>query len=103
MQALSIPQDVSLEAFAQAERNLGDTRTAEEEEVACANIDAVFEFAGRFILIKALPGWIEEIYAEHLQSAQPVFASTKGSGSIQAATGAHNADPSVWEKTQATI
>jgi len=70
MQALSIPQD-SVEAPAQAERSLGDTRKAEQE--ARANFDAVFEFACRFIVIRSLPGWIEEICTERLQSAQPIF------------------------------
>ena len=92
MHALPIPA-ASLEAPAQAEKSPGDAQTAEEE--ARANNDAVFEFACRFIVTRSLPGWIEEICTEHLQSA----ARTKGSGSIQAATGAHNADTSVWKKT----
>jgi hypothetical protein len=62
MQALSIPQDASLEAPAQAARTLRHTRTAEEE--ARANFDAVFEFACRFIIIRSLPGWVEEIRTE---------------------------------------
>ncbi len=34
----------------------------------------------RFIVIKSLPGWIEEICTEHLQSVQPVSAHTKEPG-----------------------
>ena len=83
MQALSIPQDASLEVSAQEEKTLEDTRTAEDEEVSRANIDAVFEFACRFIVIEGI--------------------CTKHFGSIQAATGTNNADASVWKKTQATL
>jgi hypothetical protein len=100
MRALSIPQDASLEAPAQAERNLGKTRTAEEE--ARANFDAVFELACRFILIKALPGWIEEICTEHLQSAQP-FSQALRNLDRSRLPQEHNADTSVWKKTQATL
>jgi hypothetical protein len=70
MQVLSILQDASLEGAAQAKKNYGNALTAEEEEVARANTDAVFEFACRFIVMKSLPGWIEEIWTEHLQSVQ---------------------------------
>jgi hypothetical protein len=95
MQALSILQDALLEAPAQADTSLRHTRTEEE---ARADFDAVFEFACRLIIIKSLPGWIEELCTEHLQSAQRIFAHTTESGSIQPATGAHNADTSVWKK-----
>jgi hypothetical protein len=88
MQALSIPRD-SVDAPAQAERNPGDTRTA-EEEVSRAEFDAVFEFACRLIIIESLPGWIEEVCTEHF-------------GSIHAATGTHNADAAVWKKAQAAL
>jgi hypothetical protein len=55
MQILSILQDASLEsAVAQGENNYGNIQTAEEEEVARANTDAVFEFACRFIVMKSL-------------------------------------------------
>jgi len=47
-------------------------KTTEEEEVGRVNNDAVFEFACRFIVMKSLPGWIDEICTEHLQSVQPV-------------------------------
>jgi hypothetical protein len=80
MQVLSILQDASLEGAAQAKENYGNTLTAEEQEVARANTDAVSEFACRFIVIKSLPGWIEEICTEHLQSVQPVSAHTKEPG-----------------------
>jgi hypothetical protein len=66
MQVLSILQDASLEGTAQAKK------TAEEEEVGRVNTDAAFEFACRFIVKKSLPGWIDEICTEHLQSVQPV-------------------------------
>jgi len=92
MQALPILQDALLETPAQAEGNLRHIRTAQEE--ARANFDAVFEFACGLIIFRSLPGWIEEICSEDLQSAQPIFARTREPGSIQAATGAHNADAS---------
>ena len=66
MQVLSILQDASFEGTAQAKK------TAEEEEVGRVNTDAAFEFACRFIVKKSLPGWIDEICTEHLQSVQPV-------------------------------
>ena len=66
MQVLSILQDASFEGTAQAKK------TAEEEEVGRVNTDA--EFACRFIVMKSLPGWIDEICTEHLQSVQPVSA-----------------------------
>jgi hypothetical protein len=65
MQVLSILQDASFEGAAQAKK------TAKEEEVGRVNTDAVFEFA-LFIVMKSLPGWIDEICTEHLQSVQPV-------------------------------
>ena len=65
MQVLSILQDASFEGTAQVEK------TAEEEVVGRVNNDAV-DFACRFIVMKSLPGWIDEICTEHLQSVQPV-------------------------------
>jgi hypothetical protein len=59
-------------------------------------VDAIFEFACRFIVI-------EEICTEHLQSAQPIFVRAKESASAQVATGAHKADASVWKKTQTSL
>ena len=67
MQVLSILQDASFEGAAQAKKT-----AEEEEEVGRVNTDAVFEFACRFIVMKSLPGWIDEICTEHLQSVQPV-------------------------------
>jgi hypothetical protein len=66
MQVLSILQDASFEGTAQAKE------AAEEEEVGRVNSDAVFEFACRFIVMKSLRGWIDEICTEHLQSVQSV-------------------------------
>ena len=48
-----------------------------EEEVARANIDAVFEFACRFIVMKSLPAWVDEICTEHLRSANALPDVTK--------------------------
>ncbi len=59
MQVLSILQDASFEGTAQVKK------TTEEEEVGRVNNDAVFEFACRFIVMKSLPGWIDEICTEH--------------------------------------
>jgi hypothetical protein len=65
----------------QAKTNHGSTLTAEEEELARANADAVFEFACRFIVMMSLPGWIvEEIYAEHRQSIGSVSRHTERLG-----------------------
>ena len=69
-----------MERAAPVKKNYGNALTAEEKEVARANTDAVFEFACRFIVMKSLPGWIEEIYTEHLQSVQPVSTHTKEPG-----------------------
>jgi hypothetical protein len=52
-------------------KNCGTMLTAQKEEVARADIDAAFESACRVIVTKSLPGWIEEICAEHL-----LFTST---------------------------
>jgi hypothetical protein len=76
MQVLSILQDASFESAAKVKKNYGNTLTAGEEEVARVNTDAVFEFACRFIGMKSLPGWVEEICTEHLQSVQPVSVHT---------------------------
>jgi len=50
---------------------------AKEKEVARANTDAILEFACRFIVMRSLPGWFEEIYAEHLQSTNLASRHTK--------------------------
>jgi hypothetical protein len=49
-----------------------------EEEVAIANTDAVFEFACRFVIMRSLPGWSEEIFAEHLQSTHALSTEKPG-------------------------
>jgi hypothetical protein len=64
----------------QAQKNYGSTLTAKEKEVARANTDAVFEFACRFVVMRSLPGWIDEIYAEHLQSTHAVSRHTEKPG-----------------------
>jgi hypothetical protein len=73
MQVISILQEASLQTSARGKENYGNVLTAQEEEVACADTDATFEAACRFIVAKSLPGWIEEVCAEHLQSIQPAF------------------------------
>jgi hypothetical protein len=35
------------------------------------NVDAVFESACRFIFMKSLPGWMDEICTEHLEAVRP--------------------------------
>jgi hypothetical protein len=70
----------------QAQKNCGGL-TATEEEVALANTDAVFEFACRFIVTRWLPGWIEEIYAEHLQSGHAVSSQPERPGDPSFASG----------------
>jgi hypothetical protein len=62
----------------QALKNYANKLMVTEEEMALANADAVFEFACRFILMRSLPGWSEEIYAEHLQSAHPLSTEKPG-------------------------
>jgi hypothetical protein len=64
----------------QAQKNCGSSLTATEEAVALANTDAVFEFACRFVVMRSLPGWIEEIYAEHLQSGHAVSSQPEKPG-----------------------
>jgi hypothetical protein len=80
MQVLSILQDASFESAGQAKKNDGNTLTAEEEEVARVNTDAVFEFACRFVVMKSLRGSVEEFCTKHLQSVQPVSVHTKELG-----------------------
>jgi hypothetical protein len=62
----------------QALKNYANKLMVTEEEMALANADAVFEFACRFVLMRSLPGWSEEIYAEHLQSAHPLSTEKPG-------------------------
>jgi hypothetical protein len=113
-----------------AKKDYGSTLTAKEEDVARANTDAVFEFACRFIVMRSLPGWIEEIYAEHQQSIHSVSAHTEKPGdpaflagvpcrsgvrptfnvgpvsklklTVPGSPGVCNAHASVWKTTQAS-
>jgi hypothetical protein len=66
MPILSIPRGESLKGVAQTKENYEKAQAA--EEMVRANIDAVFEFACRFIVMKSLPGWMDEICTEHLQA-----------------------------------
>jgi len=63
-----------------AQKSCGSSLTATEEEVALANTDAVFEYACRFVVMRSLPGWIEEIYAEHMQSGHAVSSQPEKPG-----------------------
>ena len=65
MQMPSTLQDQSLNGVAQANEICAEMRAA-EEEMARANIDAVFELACRIIVMKSLPAWIDEIRVDHL-------------------------------------
>jgi hypothetical protein len=62
----SILQGESLKGVAQTKENYEKTQAA--EEMVRANIDAVFEFACGFIVMKSLPGYMDEICTEHLQA-----------------------------------
>ena len=62
----------------QAPKNYANKLIATEEEVALANTDAVFEFACRFVVMRSLPGWSEEIYAKHLQSTHALSTEKPG-------------------------
>jgi hypothetical protein len=66
VQILSIRQDASLRGCRSGEED-NQRRTGWPR-----HNDAVFEYACRFIVMKSLPGWIDEICTEHLQSVQPV-------------------------------
>jgi|SoiMethySBSTD1v2_1073268.scaffolds.fasta_scaffold2082821_1 hypothetical protein len=79
MQVISILQKASLQGSAHGKETCENNLTAQKEEVARADIDAAFESACRLIVTKSLPGWIEEIWAEHLQSVQPASAQAKQS------------------------
>jgi hypothetical protein len=56
----------SLKAVGQAKENC-EKNQAVVEEMVRANVDAVFESARRFIVMKSLPGWMDEICTEHLE------------------------------------
>jgi len=85
MQVLSILQDESFEGTAHAKN------TTKEEEVGRVNNAAVFEYACGFIVMKSLPGWIDEICTEHLQSVQ--FGAWRSGFPYGCAVSASLADP----------
>src|SRR5690242_10280586 len=64
----------------QAKNSYGSKLTDKEEKLALANTDAVFEFACRYVVVRSSPGWIEEIYTEHLLSIQAMSGRTKKPG-----------------------
>jgi hypothetical protein len=51
------------------EKESGSAPTAEEEAEAA---EAVVEFIRRVIVMRSLPGWIKEIYAEHMDSTHSI-------------------------------
>jgi hypothetical protein len=67
MHVLSILQGDSLKAIGQPKEKCEKTEAAAEEMVR-ANADAVFESACRSIVMRSLPGWMDEICTEHLQA-----------------------------------
>ena len=69
MYDLTILHGESLKAVGQAKENY-EKNQAVAEEMVRANVDAVFESACRFIVMKSLPGWMDEICTEHLPSAR---------------------------------
>jgi hypothetical protein len=66
MQFISILQNSSLERIAHSKKSYANIPTAEEEMA-----DDVFEFACRSIVVKSLPGWMEEAFAEQMESVRP--------------------------------
>jgi len=49
-----------------------EEKRAIEEEKTRADNDAAFELACRIVVMKSLPGWIEEICTEQLGTAPPI-------------------------------
>jgi hypothetical protein len=84
----------SLKGVANAKENCEKVQAAAEEMVG-ADTDAVFESACRFIVMKSLPGWMEEICTKHLQGSSTCFPSR-----IRRVRNAH---ASVWKKAQASL
>ena len=70
MYDLTILHGASLKAVRQAKENC-EKNQAVAEEMARANVGAVFESACRFIVMKSLPGWMDEICTEHLEAVRP--------------------------------
>jgi hypothetical protein len=69
MYDLTILHGASLKAVGQAKENSEKNQAVAEEMVV--NVDAVFESACRFIVMKSLPGWMDEICTEHLEAVRP--------------------------------
>ena len=84
----------SLKGVANAKKNCEKVQAAAEEMVG-ADTDAVFKSACRFIVMKSLPGWMEEICTKHLQGSSTCFPSR-----IRRVRNAH---ASVWKKAQASL
>jgi hypothetical protein len=70
MYDLTILHRGSLKAVGQAKEN-SEKNQAVAEEMVRANIDVVFESACRFIVMKSLPEWMDEICTEHLEAVPP--------------------------------
>jgi hypothetical protein len=70
MSDLTILHGAWLNAVGQAKEN-GEKNQAVAGEMVRANVDAVFESACRFIVMKSLPGWVDEICTEHLEAVRP--------------------------------
>jgi hypothetical protein len=70
MYDLTILHGASLKAVGQAKEN-SEKNQAFAEEMVRVNVDAVFESACRFIVMKSLPGWMDEICTEHLEAVRP--------------------------------
>jgi hypothetical protein len=70
MNDLTILHRGSLKAVGQAKEN-SEKNQAVAEEMVRANIDVVFESACRFIVMKSLPEWMDEICTEHLEAVPP--------------------------------
>ena len=70
MYDLTILHGASLKAVGQAKEN-SEKNQAVAEEMVRVNVDAVFESACRFIVMKSLPGWMDEICTEHLEAVPP--------------------------------
>jgi hypothetical protein len=72
MNDLTILHRGSLKAVGQAKEN-SEKNQAVAEEMVRANIDVVFESACRFIVMKSLPEWMDEICTEHLEAVPPTI------------------------------
>jgi hypothetical protein len=62
----------SLKGVADAKENCEKIQAVAEEMVG-VDTGAFLEAACRFIVMKSLPVWMEEIRTEHFQAARPVF------------------------------